>query len=192
MPSPAAQQEPTMEEILASIRRIISEDAEPGKAAGPATAAASHEGEVLELTNVVHDDGTIGNPSQPEPPRRRPAPRPEPEPMRAPEPRVQRRSAPPPEPPRHMRNQSDFDMVEKDDREGILSSQASSAVTNAFGMLSRERDVSVGSGVALEDIVTQMMKPMLAAWLEEHLPEIVERVVQQEVERASRSGGRRR
>ncbi len=83
-------------------------------------------------------------------------------------------------------------MVEKDDREGILSSQASSAVTNAFGMLSRERDVSVGSGVALEDIVTQMMKPMLAAWLEEHLPEIVERVVQQEVERASRSGGRRR
>ena len=91
-----------------------------------------------------------------------------------------------------MRNQSDFDMVEKDDREGILSSQASSAVTNAFGMLSRERDVSVGSGVALEDIVTQMMKPMLAAWLEEHLPEIVERVVQQEVERASRSGGRRR
>lgn len=187
MPSPSAQQEPTMEEILASIRRIISEDAEPGKA--PAAAAVSHEGEVLELTNVVHDDGTIGGPSR----RQQPAPRPEPEPMRAPEPRVQRRSAPPPpEPPRHMRNQSDFDMVEKDDREGILSSQASSAVTNAFGMLSRERDVSVGSGVALEDIVTQMMKPMLAAWLEEHLPEIVERVVQQEVERASRSGGRRR
>ena len=175
-----------MEEILASIRRIISEDAEPGKA--PAAVATSHEGEVLELTNVVHDDGTIGSPSR----RSQPAPRPEPEPMRAPEPRVQRRAAPPPEPPRSMRNQSDFDMVEKDDREGILSSQASSAVTNAFGMLSRERDVSVGSGVALEDIVTQMMKPMLAAWLEEHLPEIVERVVQQEVERASRSGGGRR
>ena len=186
MPSPSAQQEPTMEEILASIRRIISEDAEPGKA--PAAAVASHEGEVLELTNVVHDDGTIGGPSRSRP---QPAPRPEPEPMRAPEPRVQRRAAPPPEPPR-MRNQSDFDMVEKDDREGILSTQASSAVTNAFGMLSRERDVSVGAGVALEDLVTQMLKPMLAAWLEEHLPEIVERVVQQEVERASRSSGRRR
>jgi cell pole-organizing protein PopZ len=86
-------------------------------------------------------------------------------------------------------------MVEKDDRDGILSSQATSAVTNAFGMLQRERDVTVGgAGVALEDIVTQLMKPMLAAWLEEHLPEIVERVVQQEVERAARNsgGGRRR
>ena len=60
---------------------------------------------------------------------------------------------------------------------------------NAFGMLARERDVSVGSGVSLEEIVTQLMKPLLSAWLDEHLPEIVERVVQQEVERAARSGG---
>jgi cell pole-organizing protein PopZ len=36
------------------------------------------------------------------------------------------------------------------------------------------------------------MKPLLAQWLDEHLPEIVERVVQQEVERAARSGGGRR
>jgi len=86
-----------------------------------------------------------------------------------------------------MRNQSDLDMVDKDD--GMLSSQASSAITNAFGMLARERDVSVGSGVSLEEIVTQLMKPLLSAWLDEHLPEIVERVVQQEVERAARSGG---
>jgi len=64
-------------------------------------------------------------------------------------------------------------MVDKDD--GILSSQASSAITNAFGMLSRERDVSV-SGASLEEIVTQIMKPLLAQWLDEHLPEIVERV----------------
>ena len=91
-----------------------------------------------------------------------------------------------------MRNQSDLDMVEKDDRDlGVLSSQASSAISNAFGQLARERDVGLGGNTTLEDIVTQMMKPMLAAWLDEHLPEIVERVVQQEVERAAR-GGRRR
>jgi hypothetical protein len=65
-----------------------------------------------------------------------------------------------------MRNQSDLDMVEKDD--GILSSQASSAITNAFGMLQRERDVTVGGGASLEDIVTQIMKPLLAQWLDEH------------------------
>ena len=44
-----------MEEILASIRRIISEDAEPGKA--PAAAATSHEGEVLELLAAAHAAG---------------------------------------------------------------------------------------------------------------------------------------
>ena len=206
MATPSAQQEPTMEEILASIRRIISEDAEgpkpgvsaavqpapvaavqPVPAPAPAPVAApvvvEREPEVLELTNIVQDDGTVEREPEPmpEPPRRRPQPEP------IPEPRVTRR-APAPEP-RHMRNQSDLDMVEKDD--GILSSQASSAINNAFGMLSRERDVSV-SGASLEDIVTQIMKPLLAQWLDEHLPEIVERVVQQEIERAARSGGRRR
>ena len=201
MATPSAQQEPTMEEILASIRRIISEDADSGKGntSAPAPVAVSRDNEVLELTNVVHDDGSIGRQAEiapepaPPPPRRRaapPPPRHEPEPIREhqPEPRVSRRAAAPE--PRHMRNQSDLDMVEKDD--GILSSQASSAITNAFGMLARERDVTVGNGTSLEDIVTQIMKPLLAQWLDEHLPEIVERVVQQEVERAARSGGRRR
>jgi uncharacterized protein len=198
MATPSAQQEPTMEEILASIRRIISEDADPAaKAAQPAAAAASRDGDVLELTNIVHDDGSIGGSAPepaPEPPRRRAAPPPrEPEPIRepAPEPRVSRR-APPPEPPRQTRHQSDLDMVEKEDRDSVLSSQASSAISNAFGALTRERDVAVGGGTTLEEIVAQMMKPMLAAWLDEHLPEIVERVVQQEVERAARGGGGRR
>ena len=195
MATPSAQQEPTMEEILASIRRIISEDADPAaKAAQPAAATAgARDGDVLELTNIVHDDGSIGGSAPepaPEPPRRRAAPPPrEPEP--APEPRVSRR-APPPEPPRQARPQSDFDMVEKEDRDSVLSTQATSAISNAFGALTRERDVAIGGGTTLEEIVAQMMKPMLAAWLDEHLPEIVERVVQQEVERAARGGGRRR
>ena len=193
---PSGQQEPSMEEILASIRRIISEDAEPGKSTA-AQAASGKESDVLELTNIVHDDGTVGrieNPGEmPQQPRRRPAPAaraPEPEPIRQPEPRVSRRAAPPE--PRPMRNDPDLDMVDKDDRDGMLSSQASSAITNAFGALARDRDVSVGGSTTLEDIVASMMKPMLAAWLDEHLPEIVERVVQQEVERAARTGGRRR
>jgi cell pole-organizing protein PopZ len=129
------------------------------------------------------------------PPRREREP--EPMPLRdpIPEPRVARRpqpmSQPIPEPTRNMRTQSDVKMADNSDREGILSNQASSAVTNAFGMLSRERDVSVGGGASLEDMVQQMLKPMLAAWLEQNLPEIVERVVQEEVERAARTGRRR-
>jgi hypothetical protein len=202
MPAPGAQQEPTMEEILASIRRIISEDAEPGKPTPVTASASSDGGDVLELTNIVHDDGSIGSAMRQPEPRRAPAPAPrrEPDPLPLrdvmPEPRVARRPQPmspaqAPQPTRQMRTQPDVKMADNNDREGILSNQASSAVTNAFGMLSRERDVSVGGSASLEEMVQQMLKPMLAAWLEQNLPEIVERVVQEEVERAARTGRRR-
>src|SRR5215468_1668436 len=51
------QHEPTMEEILASIRKIISEDSSEGQPAAPETRAAqSHEADVLELTQEVDDE----------------------------------------------------------------------------------------------------------------------------------------
>ena len=71
-----AQQEPSMEEILASIRRIISEDGEEETAAAPEEAAeevevpealaepepeVEEEEDVLELTDDVQDDGTVVN-----------------------------------------------------------------------------------------------------------------------------------
>jgi uncharacterized protein len=79
----------------------------------------------------------------------------------------------------------------------LVSNQTQSAISQAFGMLSRERGdrdlpVSAGEARTLEDIVAAMMRPMLKDWLEENLPEIVERVVREEVERASRGNGRRR
>ena len=49
-----------MEEILASIRRIIAEDAAtPPAAAAPAAPAGTAAEEVLELTEMVKDDGTV-------------------------------------------------------------------------------------------------------------------------------------
>ncbi len=59
-----AQQEPSMEEILASIRRIISEDADGQKQAA-GSEAAPHEPEpeqdddILDLTDRVNDDGSV-------------------------------------------------------------------------------------------------------------------------------------
>jgi cell pole-organizing protein PopZ len=38
----------------------------------------------------------------------------------------------------------------------------------------------------LEDLVTEMMKPMLKTWLDDNLPGLVERVVRAEIERVSR------
>jgi uncharacterized protein len=61
MPQAESQPEqPSMEEILASIRRIIAEDAAtPPAAAAPAAPAEAAAEEVLELTEMVKDDGTV-------------------------------------------------------------------------------------------------------------------------------------
>lgn len=59
------QHEPTMEEILASIRKIISEDqpnpsaASPKADIAPAAAPVAAEPEILDLTEEVHDDGSV-------------------------------------------------------------------------------------------------------------------------------------
>jgi cell pole-organizing protein PopZ len=56
------QHEPTMEEILASIRKIISEDSTD---APPAPAAAAADSDVLELTQEVHDEPVVAAASAP-------------------------------------------------------------------------------------------------------------------------------
>ena len=38
----------------------------------------------------------------------------------------------------------------------------------------------------LEDLVKEMLRPMLKSWLDENLPPMVERLVRQEIERVSR------
>jgi len=78
------QHEPTMEEILASIRKIISDDS--GEAQPPQAetkAAPAHEADVLELTQEVHDEPAappvvIAAPPPPEEPVQAAPPEPEP------------------------------------------------------------------------------------------------------------------
>src|SRR5271155_369326 len=83
MASPSSpQHEPTMEEILASIRKIISEDStEPqpaAPAAAPAPAPAVHaEADVLELTQEI-EEGPLPAPAPPPQPVQAAAPAPEP------------------------------------------------------------------------------------------------------------------
>ena len=52
------QHEPTMEEILASIRKIIAEDP-PGGESASASPAESDEPEVLDLTQEVQEESTV-------------------------------------------------------------------------------------------------------------------------------------
>ena len=184
-----------MEEILASIRRIISEDDAPAEAAEPEAHAAP----------------------EPEPPPP-PAPAPEPEPIAfAPEP-------PPPEPapaPVHVAAIEEDDVLELTDRvrepaethgdvdvyapepprhepvrysapvddEPLIATHTADTAASAFGRLAQSVAMP-HSGHSLEDVVRELLRPMLKAWLDEHLPAIVQARVDAEVERISRTRGR--
>jgi uncharacterized protein len=150
-------QEPTMEEILASIRRIISEDEPQGESAPAAEAAPEPDvvaeveaEEVLELTN--------------------PLPAPEPAPA------VETHAAPEPEP---------VAFAAPLDDEPLVSEPTAAETASAFGQLTR----SIGlpqAGRTLEDVVRELLNPLLKAWLDEHLPAIVQAKVEEEVERIAR------
>lgn len=184
--------EPSMEEILASIRRIISDDeVKPAEAVVEAAPVAPEpppidlDDDVLDLGAeaarilppepepfIAPSDGDVdfADPPAPEPePVVEPvqaAPIPEPEPV--PEPVFA--AAPPPA----------FDMAQ------LLSDQTSSAVTNAFGQLAHT--VLSNNARTLEDLVKDMLKPMLKGWLDDNLPTMVERLVRAEIERVARGG----
>lgn len=169
-----------MEEILASIRRIISEDdgpaeaeaapepapaPEPVQAFEPAPEPEAPAEDVLELTDrVTPETETVGDIeayTQAEP---APEPQPEPEP-------------PPP---------AAKPAVAARDDERLVSEPSASAAAAAFSSLS-EAIAMPAAGRTLEDVVRELLRPLLKAWLDENLPRIVEAKVAEEVERIARS-----
>lgn len=178
------QQEPTMEEILASIRRIISEDADEGQKApepqpavqakaAPRVAAPEPEEDILDLQEVVEEEPVAVR-------------APEPEPMPAPiaRPKLQ------PKPKPVVQEEEDVMLVDRDPDsergEGLVSHTAGAAVASAFGQLATRTRVADDPTVTIEDMVRDMLKPLLKDWLEDNLPRVVERLVQEEIERVQR------
>jgi cell pole-organizing protein PopZ len=169
-----AAAEPSMEEILASIRKIIADDKPPA----PEDAANGED--VLELTQMVQDDGSVvdltaSGQEEPEPAavvEEPPAPA---EPVAT--------AAPPPAVP-----ESDENLVS-----ATAATAASSALAALASTVQTERRAAmpimtpVGNGArTLEDMAMELMRPMLKAWLDQNLPPLVERAVQKEVERIAR------
>jgi hypothetical protein len=66
----------------------------------------------------------------------------------------------------------------------LLSSEARGAVNTAFNALAQT--VLVQNARTLEDLVREMLRPMLKTWLDDNLPGMVERLVRAEIERVSR------
>jgi cell pole-organizing protein PopZ len=215
MTQPAKSQEPSMEEILASIRRIIADDdatksapkpAEVAKAAPAPTrpappprppsppprvpdpsldstveaanpgpgAAADHSADILDLTESMA--------SAMSPPAPSPEPHPEPSPMPNSAFRTidgsfdvsYEEAAERPAPQRHLGEASSQ----------LLSGATSAAVDSAFNTLAQT--VLVQNARTLEDLVREMLRPMLKSWLDDNLPGLVERLVRAEIERVSR------
>lgn len=182
--------EPSMEEILASIRRIIADD----QAAKPAeTTVAPEPDDVLDLAEVAEP---VTRPRVVEP-----EPEPEPAPdlldfdaidfedpvAAAPEP------DPIPEPPAPPRPQPVLQAVRapepEPEREALVSPETDAIVSGAFNLLAHT--VLTQNARTLEDLVKEMLRPMLKSWLDDNLPGLVERIVKAEIERVSRGGGGR-
>jgi cell pole-organizing protein PopZ len=66
----------------------------------------------------------------------------------------------------------------------LMSPQTSAAVDSAFNALAQT--VLVQNARTLEDLVKEMLRPMLKSWLDDNLPSVVERIVKAEIERVSR------
>ncbi|SFH81120.1 PopZ family protein [Bradyrhizobium sp. cf659] len=134
------------------------------------------EPDVLELTDDMAMD--------PEP-----TPPPPPPSFRKVEPRddLEFAESPPPRPsPPPSYAPVDFDAPPLPPQQPILAQSTVSAVESAFNSLAHT--VLSSNARTLEDLVKEMLRPMLKSWLDDNLPGLVERIVKAEIERVSRGG----
>jgi len=239
MTQPAKVQEPSMEEILASIRRIIADD-EAKPADKPAAAAAPSPASKPAMKDIP--PSTIPAAQAAAAKAAAPPPKPAPPPPPAPEPEASNsqddidamlasldaetsvEEVRPPQPDGDVFELTDemalpdptpapppaasFSTIDpQDDLEfteakatprqpmpepspvevpmaPMLSRSTVNAVESAFHTLAHT--VLSNNARTLEDLVKEMLRPMLKSWLDDNLPGLVERIVKAEIERVSR------
>ena len=208
---PNLQNEPTMEEILASIRKIISEDqndAAKAAAQAPAEEETPDDSPVLELDREVRDDGSIKR-VVPEPPA--PAPVAMATPVQAPQACSNGNEM------SYQRETANMDVVELG-HEDIISDAARNAVGRSFASLDTtqpatrqeaptqaggnldaafERAVQSAFEPAIHGWINQhngevmeQLKPLIRQWMDDNLPALIENAVRNEIARAVRNRGR--
>ncbi len=202
----AQQQEPSMEEILASIRRIISEDGEEADGQEPEAVAAEGsdraapeeepaDDDVLELTEIVDEDGEVVSlaDEQEKVVVEEPAAVDEGleladniEPDGAEEPDGVEVPAAEPAPEESLQVEDGAADGTEPAGDGLMSEDKADASADAFANLlgAMSAATPVGAeGRTLEDIVKALMRPLLKDWLDANLPHLVDRIVREEIER---------
>ena len=191
------EQEPSMEEILASIRRIISDDDDQSKTEetqvdpDPAEPDEPIEEQELELEQAPSSTDVVAPAAEPEVDDddddevldltdmdvADPEPLFEQQAYQAPVPQVAA-PEPPPSPP-----------APQHDLDKLVSTPQASETIDEFTKLGNKlyedvRELPVGNGaVTLEELTRELVRPMLKEWLDQHLPITVERLVREEIER---------
>lgn len=206
------EQEPSMEEILASIRRIISDDDKEMEAATQQNEGAPEVKDEL----VEEEVGAIPEPESESEPEPEPAPElsaeaidddddddildltdmeaPDPEPLFEeqaykevePEPVAPPVSPSPPPP-----------SAPTPPAANLVSPPQAGEASGSFERLTEKlnedySELPIGNGaVTLEGLTRELVRPMLKEWLDQHLPMTVERLVREEIERLVMQSQRR-
>ena len=190
MSEPKSNQEPTMDEILASIRRIIAEgevDGEqlPSEGKSPSeignktealiAETSAREDDVFELTQEVQEDGTVVDIASGETMQGPDAP----EVVEVGDAGAKSMAAPAAPPNAAIPLE-----------EGLVGPPADAASTASFENLAYavvgERTGSGIGGRTIEEVVKEVVRPIVKEWLDENLPETVERLISREINRMTR------
>jgi cell pole-organizing protein PopZ len=158
-----------MEDILASIRRILNDDGETASAPAGAPTEATPAEDVFELDgSMIIDEPTDHDhlaPAIEEP--------------ETPPPAVQTAAHVEPEHPTH----------EPEPEEPLVAPATAAAASASMGALVRvlgQRHTPVyRGGPTLEDMVRDELRPLVKNWLDENLAPMVERLVRAEIERVT-------
>ncbi len=218
----AGEEDLSMEEILQSIRRIIADDGEakPEGSTGAVEEKPAAASDILELTDMIEDDGSITNLKEAKaagstvdvldnidaalkPAAPAAAPKPS-----SPQDDIDALLANAAAAPKPSSPQDDIDALlanaaaapkpssPQDDIDALLSKAAEEAAISSLAKLNIPEEKveqkpttpspQFRSGMTVEDMVEELLKPMMKEWLDGNLPIIVERIVEREVLRLTR------
>jgi len=208
----SADNDPSMDDILASIRKIISDDEARAQVSGNAMPAAppanmpfesrstagaragmtANREDVLLLTDLIEEPRPGASSPEPEAPTPLPVPRIDPvSASEMPQPNFNTPNFDTPPAPAHGFEPS------------LVASSVAGATASAFDRLSQaveERKAAPlaaepapapslplgNGGKTIEDLVKEMLRPMLKDWIDRSLPPMVERLVEREIARLTR------
>jgi cell pole-organizing protein PopZ len=176
----ATSQEPTMEEILESIRKIISEEDDPAAAEQAVAPAPAAEEEVLELVDLIEEEEEEVEEELPPPAAAEEELEEEEDSSVADAPVVEQ--AEPPTMP-FLADDDDEELIK------LVSERTTDAGVAAFTDLARAVHGPWPLGdedKTVEGMVLALLKPLLKEWLDLHLPGLVEELVRHEIERMVR------